>query len=70
MFTLHAIIRRAPADGVDAAVVDRNYVFAHIVAQLHCLELAPGSRLVFKCGTALRLVYLGAYRYSADFTSP
>ena len=66
MLTRHAITRRADHDGVDAAVVERDYVLAHIVAQLHRLQLADGARLVFKGGTALRLVHIGDYRYSAD----
>jgi predicted nucleotidyltransferase component of viral defense system len=66
VLTRHAITRRADTDGVDAAVVERDYVLAHIVAQLHRLKLADGGRLVFKGGTALRLVHIGAYRYSAD----
>jgi len=66
VLTRHAIARRADTDGVDAAVVERDYVLAHIVAQLYRLKLADGGRLVFKGGTALRFVHLGAYRYSAD----
>jgi predicted nucleotidyltransferase component of viral defense system len=66
MLTVHAITRRADRDGVGAAVVERDYVLAHIVAQLHQVELENGGRLVFKGGTALRLVHIGEYRYSAD----
>jgi predicted nucleotidyltransferase component of viral defense system len=66
VLTRHAITRRADHDGVDAAVVERDYVLAHIVAQLHRLQLADGGCLVFKGGTALRLVHIGDYRYSAD----
>lgn len=47
-------------------MVERDYVLAHIVAQLHRLTVPDGGRLVFKGGTALRLVHIGAYRYSAD----
>src|ERR1035438_2093202 len=61
-----AITRRADNDGVDAAVVERDYVLAHIVAQLHRAQPADGGQLVFKGGTALRLVHIGDYRYSAD----
>jgi predicted nucleotidyltransferase component of viral defense system len=46
--------------------VERDYVLAHIVAQLHRAEPADGGQLVFKGGTALRLVHIGNYRYSAD----
>jgi predicted nucleotidyltransferase component of viral defense system len=66
VLTRHQITRRADADGVDAAVVERDYVLAHIVAQLHRANMRDGGRLVFKGGTALRLVHIGKYRYSAD----
>jgi len=66
MINRHAITRRADKDGVDAAVVERDYVLAHVVAQLHLLRLDDGGRLVFKGGTSLRLVHIGDYRYSAD----
>lgn len=66
MLTRHAITRRADRDGVDAAVVERDYVLAHVVAQLHRAGSTDGGRLIFKGGTALRLVHVGKYRYSAD----
>ena len=66
MLTRHAITRRADTDGVDGAVVERDYVLTHIVAQLHRATMEGTARLVFKGGTALRLVHLGDYRYSAD----
>lgn len=66
MLTRHAITRRADQDGVDAAVVEKDYVLAHVVAQLHYAKPADGGRLVFKGGTSLRLVHIGEYRYSAD----
>jgi uncharacterized protein len=66
LITRHLITQRASDDGVDAAVVERDYVLAHVVAQLHRVALASGGRLVFKGGTALRLVHIGEYRYSAD----
>jgi predicted nucleotidyltransferase component of viral defense system len=66
VLTRHQITRRADADGVDASVVERDYVLAHIVAQLHRANMNDGGRLVFKGGTALRLVHIGQYRYSAD----
>ena len=66
MLTRHAITRRADDDGVDAAVVERDYVLAHVVAQLHLAKPDDGGQIVFKGGTALRLVYLRDYRYSAD----
>lgn len=66
MLTRHALARRADTDGVDAAVVERDYVLAHVVAQLHHARPEDGGRLVFKGGTALRFTYLPHYRYSAD----
>jgi len=66
MITRHLITRRASDDGVDATVVERDYVLAQVVAQLHRAALSNGGRLVFKGGTALRLVHVGEYRYSAD----
>jgi len=66
VLTRHAITQRADADGVDAAVVERDYILAHIVAQLHRASPVDGGRLIFKGGTALRFVHIGEYRYSAD----
>lgn len=66
MLTPHAITKRANSDGVDAAAVERDYVLAHVVAQLSHASLADGGRLVFKGGTALRFVHMEDYRYSAD----
>ncbi len=51
---------------MDAAAVERDYVLAHVVAQLHHARPKDGGRIVFKGGTALRFVYLPNYRYSAD----
>lgn len=66
MLTRHALTRRADTDGVDAAVAERDYVLAHIVAQLHRARPEDGGRLALKGGTALRFIYLSDYRYSAD----
>lgn len=66
MLTRFAITRRADNDGVDASVAERDYVLAHIVAQLHRAKPTDGGQLVFKGGTALRLVHIDDYRYSAD----
>jgi predicted nucleotidyltransferase component of viral defense system len=66
MLTRYAITQRADADGVDALVAERDYVLAHIIAQLHHAAPSDGGRLVFKGGTALRFVYVRGYRYSAD----
>lgn len=66
MLTRHAITKRAHDDAVDAAVVERDYVLAHVVAQLSHASSTDGGRLVFKGGTALRFVHMEDYRYSAD----
>ena len=66
MITPHVITRRADDDGVDAHVAERDYVLAHVVAQLPKAQMPDGGRLVFKGGTALRFVHVGDYRYSAD----
>lgn len=66
MINANQIIRRADRDGVDAQTVERDYVIAHVVAQLHHAVMPGGGRLVFKGGTALRLVHAPGYRYSAD----
>ena len=66
MLTRHRITQRASDDGVDATVVERDYVLAHVVAQLHRAVLPGGGQLVFKGGTAIRLAHVGDYRYSAD----
>ena len=70
MLTRHAITRRADADSVDAAIVERDYILAHVVAQLHRATPKDGGTLVFKGGTALRLIHIGDYRYSAELDSP
>jgi predicted nucleotidyltransferase component of viral defense system len=66
VLTRHAITRRADADGVDAAIVERDYILAHVVAQLHRATPKDGGTLIFKGGTALRFIHIGDYRYSAD----
>ena len=66
MLTRHAITRRADADGVDASIVERDYILAHVVAQLHRATPKDGGTLIFKGGTALRFIHIGDYRYSAD----
>ncbi|MDE3008206.1 MAG: nucleotidyl transferase AbiEii/AbiGii toxin family protein [Acidobacteriota bacterium] len=66
MLTRYAITRRADSDGVNALVAERDYVLAHIVAQLHRAKPLDGGQLIFKGGTALRLVHIANYRYSAD----
>lgn len=57
------ITRRAEREGVSAATVERDWVLAHVVAQLP--PLRQGG-LVFKGGTSLRLCHVSGHRYSAD----
>jgi predicted nucleotidyltransferase component of viral defense system len=66
VITPHLVTRRADDDGVDAHVAERDYVLAHIVAQLPKARMPAEGRLVFKGGTALRFVHVRDYRYSAD----
>jgi predicted nucleotidyltransferase component of viral defense system len=66
VLTRSLITRRASRDLVDAATAERDYVLAHVVAQLHLATSKDGARLEFKGGTALRFVYFEDYRYSAD----
>lgn len=54
------IIKVASKDGVDARVVERDYVLAHIVALISSHDV--DARLAFKGGISLRL-------HSADLGS-
>jgi uncharacterized protein len=58
------ITKIASNDGVDAAVVERDYVLAHVVALVAAHD--RDRTLVFKGGTSLRLLHFDHYRYSAD----
>jgi predicted nucleotidyltransferase component of viral defense system len=58
------ITKIASKDGVDARVVERDYVLAHVVALISSHDAE--ARLVFKGGTSLRLLHFDEYRYSAD----
>ncbi len=58
------ITKVASRDGVDARVVERDYVLAHLVALISANDAE--NRLVFKGGTSLRLLHVEEYRYSAD----
>jgi predicted nucleotidyltransferase component of viral defense system len=58
------ITKVASNDGVDARVVERDYVLAHVVALISSHD--TDGRLVFKGGTSLRLLHFEEYRYSAD----
>lgn len=64
MISRAQITRRASEDGVDARVVERDYVLAHVVALIATHD-AHGA-LVFKGGASLRLLHFDEYRYSAD----
>jgi predicted nucleotidyltransferase component of viral defense system len=58
------ITKIASRDGVDARVVERDYVLVHVVALISAHDV--DRRLVFKGGTSLRLLHFDEYRYSAD----
>jgi len=58
------ITKIATRDGVDARVVERDYVLVHLVALISAQD-ADGT-LVFKGRTSLRLLHFDEYRYSAD----
>lgn len=58
------ITRIASKDGVDARVVERDYVLVHLVALISAQD--TDRALVFKGGTSLRLLHFEEYRYSAD----
>ena len=57
------ITQRANDERLPAQTIERDYVLAHICADI---GTAGDSRLVFKGGTLLRLCYFADYRYSAD----
>ena len=57
------ITQRANDQRLPAQTIERDYVLAHICADI---GTAGDSRLVFKGGTLLRLCYFADYRYSAD----
>ncbi len=58
------ITKIASRDGVDARVVERDYVLVHIVALISAHD--AGGTLIFKGGTSLSLLHFDEYRYSAD----
>lgn len=64
MITLDRITQQADKDGVDADVVERDYVLTHILASLS--SHTDPDIFQFKGGTSLRLCYFHDYRYSAD----
>jgi uncharacterized protein len=64
MISKALITKFASKDGVDARVVERDYILAHIVALISSND--PEKRLIFKGGTSLRFLHFDDYRYSAD----
>jgi hypothetical protein len=56
--------RIADQHGVDAKTVERDYVLTHVLTALG--PLPDTQNMIFKGGTALRMCYFEAYRYSAD----
>ena len=57
------ITKAAQRSRVDAQTVERDYVLAHVAADI---ATVGGERLVLKGGTSLRLAHFDNYRYSAD----
>lgn len=61
----HGVLTKlADAYGVDAPTVERDYVLTHVIEAIGGATNDP--RLVFKGGTALRLLHFDDYRFSAD----
>src|SRR6185295_8818838 len=58
------ITKIADEAGVEARVVERDYVLHHVVALVSARDAT--GKLVFKGGTSLRLLHFEEYRYSAD----
>ncbi len=63
MIAIGAITDRADNEHMPAQTIERDYVLAHLCADIGALN---DSRLVFKGGTLLRLCFFETYRYSAD----
>ncbi len=64
MITLGELTNLAVTDGVDARTVERDYIISHVMGSI---AVGAARELVqFKGGTAIRLCYESAYRYSAD----
>lgn len=57
------ITQRANDEHLPAQTIERDYLLAHICADIGAIG---DARLVFKGGTLLRLCYFEHYRYSAD----
>lgn len=63
MITKGLITQRANDEHLPAQTIERDYVLAHLCADIGAMG---DARLVFKGGTLLRLCYFEDYRYSAD----
>jgi predicted nucleotidyltransferase component of viral defense system len=57
------ITQRANSERFPAQTIERDYVLAHLCADIGAIG---DARLVLKGGTLLRLCYFADYRYSAD----
>jgi predicted nucleotidyltransferase component of viral defense system len=57
------ITQRAELEQMPAQTIERDYVLAHVCAEI---GIRGDARIVFKGGTLLRLCYFEHYRYSAD----
>jgi len=57
------ITQRADQERMPAQSIERDYVLAHVSAEI---GLRGDARIVLKGGTLLRLCYFEHYRYSAD----
>ena len=64
MISIDELKREAASDGVDIAVVEKDYVLSWILKGI--FETSLADRLFFKGGTALRKVYFKNYRFSED----
>lgn len=64
MINKNQIIRKADADEVPPATVERDYVLTHALCAIATEPTAQG--MAFKGGTALRMCFFTEYRYSAD----
>ncbi len=58
------VLKEAGLGGVDAQVIERDYVLSWMLIAIAESELAP--RMAFKGGTALKKVYFPDYRFSED----
>ncbi len=63
MISTGEVTGRANQERVTAQMVERDYVLAHLCADIGAVA---DTRLVLKGGTLLRLCYFEPYRYSAD----